>query len=84
MTNSNIKKEVSCKILPPLFYALGKKELNPSLILKDIPYSLAHLKNKHERIEWAVYCKIICNCRAYFTQSEFENIGAIKYRGILS
>jgi hypothetical protein len=69
------KKEVSCNILKCEFDAVEGKGIDTKEMLKGIPYPESYLKNKHERIEWWVYCKIISNLRAYFTPQEFENMG---------
>ena len=46
-----------------------------SILLQGIPYSLLYLKNKNERIEWWVWCKIISNLRPFFSYSDFESMG---------
>ena len=68
---TNHKKEVSCKTLIPFFNAAKEKNIDLAKILEGIPYDLNYLLNKHERIEWRVYCKIISNSRKYFTPKEY-------------
>jgi len=77
--NNNIKskKEVSCRILTPYFYLLNQKGIETDKVLDGIPYSKAYLSKRSERIEWSVYCKIMKNMRQYFSQNEFEEVGAI-------
>ncbi len=72
---TNHKKEVSCKTLIPVFNAVKEKKIDLAKIIEGIPYDLNYLLNKHERIEWWVYCKIISNARKYFTPLEFEKMG---------
>ena len=74
-SDSTIKKEVSCKAVTPLINAAKKKNITLEKILEGIPYDLSYLLNKHERIEWWVYCKIISNLRPYFNYSDFEQVG---------
>src|SRR5512139_1659230 len=84
MQTSN-KKEVSCKALDPLFYYAQQNSVDLNNLITGIPYQLAYLLNKRERIEWSVWCKIISNARAYFSQSEFEKMGSefVKSRSFL-
>ncbi len=70
------KKEVSCKAFIPVFLAAKKKNISLNSILEGTPYKLEYLLNKRERIEWWVWCKFISNSRAFFTPSEFEDMGA--------
>lgn len=75
--NKQIEKEVSCKILQPAFLACQKKGIGTEKIIHDIPYDIEYLSNKHERIEWAAFVKIIKNLRTYFDSEEFEKIGTL-------
>jgi len=76
MSTSN-KKEVSCKILQPVFLACLKKGIRIEKIIHDIPYDKKYLSNKHERIEWNTFVRIIKNLRTYFDAKEFEEIGTL-------
>ena len=51
-------KEVSCILLDPLFNALEKKNLSPEILCAGVPYDMAYLRDKNERIEWDVFCRI--------------------------
>ena len=75
MINSNNKKEVSCKTLIPIFYAAKEKGIELNELIKGVPYDLAYLLNKHERIEWNNWCKIYSNSRSFFGPSEYEKMG---------
>jgi len=68
-------KEVSCRCLVTILEAIEKKNLKKESYLKGIPYNLDYLKNKHERIEWSVYCRFIDNVRPNFTEDEFIEMG---------
>jgi hypothetical protein len=72
-----ITKEVSCKVFITAFEIVKKKNIDLKLVLKDIPYNLDYLLNKHERIEWEVLCKLIDNLRPLLTISDFEEMGAL-------
>lgn len=67
--------EVTCRVLAPILEAIEKKGLPPEIWLKDIPYSAAHLHNKHERIDWPVYCRLLQNLRPAFSDEDFAAIG---------
>lgn len=73
--HSKIKKEVSCKPLFAILNAAKNKGIDLNKILDGIPYELSYLLNRHERIEWWVFCKIITNLRPYFTYSDYEQMG---------
>ena len=77
---SSAKKEVSCKVFTPTFEVLKRKKIDLNLALKNIPYSLDHLLNRHERIEWSVLCNFITNIRPYLSISDFEEMGAVDIR----
>lgn len=68
------KKEVSNRGMQGVIDSLIEKKFDMNIFLDGIPYDLAYLKNRHERIEWWVYCKIISNLRPYFTKTDFENM----------
>ena len=78
--NNIIRKEVSCKVFTPTFEVLKRKNIDLNLALKNIPYSLDHLLNRHERIEWSVMCTFISNIRPYLSISDFEEMGAVDIR----
>ncbi len=71
----DIVKEVICKTLITVFNAAKDKNIDVRLLLKDVPYSITYLLNKHERIEWKYWCKIISNSRPYFSGIEYEKMG---------
>ena len=77
---SSTKKEVSCKVFTPIFDVLKRKNIDLNLALKNIPYSLEHLLNRHERIEWSVMCTFVSNIRPYLSISDFEEMGAVDIR----
>ena len=71
-----MNKEVSCNVFISAFELVKRKNIDLKLVLKNIPYSLDYLLNKHERIEWDVLCKFIDNLRPFLTVSDFEKMGA--------
>ena len=58
-----------------MFDYAEKKDIDLTKILEGIPYDLSYLLNKHERVEWWVWCKIISNLRPHFTFADFEQMG---------
>ena len=72
---NNTNKEATCKALPVIIEAAQNKNIEISKVLEGIPYELSYLHNKHERIEWWVWCKLIANIRPYFNLLEFEQMG---------
>lgn len=69
------KKEVSCKALEVIFHAAYSKNIEEKILLDGIPYSIEYLKNKRERIEWWVWCKMIDNIKPFYTNDDFEEMG---------
>lgn len=79
-TNHTPKKEVACKALLPLLIAVEKKKIDFSAALRDVPYPLSYLRDKHERIEWRYYSKIADNIRPFFSPADFETMGVEQIR----
>jgi signal transduction histidine kinase/DNA-binding response OmpR family regulator len=73
--NSPTKKEVSCKPLLSILEAAKRKNIDLTKILEGVPYEVSYLLNRHERIEWWVWCRIISNLRPYFDIVDFEQTG---------
>ena len=74
-SNYNQNKELTCKALLPIFTAAKEKGIDLYKLIDGTSYKLSYLLNKHERIEWDCFCKIVSNSRSYFTQSEYEKMG---------
>ncbi|MCB0742790.1 MAG: response regulator [Ignavibacteriae bacterium] len=74
---NQIKKEVSCKVLQTNFLACKNRGISLDKIIHNIPYSLEYLTNKHERIEWKYFLKIMRNMGEYFDLNEFEDAGRL-------
>jgi signal transduction histidine kinase/DNA-binding response OmpR family regulator len=74
MKSSN-KKEVSCKAVNTIFYYAKKKGVALDSLIAGVPYDLPYLLNKHERIGWSDWSKIIFNSRKYFTRLDYEQMG---------
>jgi signal transduction histidine kinase len=68
-------KEVSCRILEAFFSELEKKNLPPSLLIEGVGYPLAHFQNKHERVEWSTFVRMMENAERIWTQDEIETMG---------
>lgn len=71
---TSTKKEVSNRGMQGVIDWLIEKKFDDKILFDGIPYDLSYLKDRQERIEWWVYCKIIANLRPYFTQTDFENM----------
>jgi hypothetical protein len=79
---TSTKKEVSNRGLQGLLDSLEEIKFDENILLQGIPYDLAYLKDKRERIEWTVFCKIISNLRPHFTLKELEIMnGSMVTRG---
>ncbi|HXX62665.1 MAG TPA: ATP-binding protein, partial [Bacteroidota bacterium] len=70
-----MNKEVSCVALQPIFDALRERNLPVEMLCRGVPYDLAYLNNKRERIEWEAYCIMMGNLRPDFSDEELERLG---------
>ena len=68
-------KEVSCRILEMFFRELEKKKLPPDRLIEGVGYPLEHFQNKHERIEWSAFVRMMQNAERIWTQAEIETMG---------
>ncbi len=68
-------REVSCRVLEMPFRELQKRGLAPSVLSAGVDYSLTHLQNKHERIDWSAYCRVMENVRNIWTEEEIIKMG---------
>jgi len=71
-------KEVMCRALDPYFRAADRRGIPRSQLIVGVPYPLAYLQSKNERVEWDVFRQIMANTRRYFTHDDdFVEIGAV-------
>ncbi|MBX3262456.1 MAG: response regulator [Labilithrix sp.] len=68
-------REVSCRILEMFFRELDKKGAPTSLLLDGVGYPLAHFKDKHERIEWSAFVRLMENAQKIWTNDEIVAMG---------
>lgn len=69
-------KEVSCRVLEMPFRELARRGIRPERLAEGTPYTVAHLQDKHERIDWAEYRKILeDNVRRIFSEEEIVAMG---------
>jgi signal transduction histidine kinase/DNA-binding response OmpR family regulator len=61
--------------IQPLLEYLEIRNLPLETLLAGVPYTLDYLRNKHERIEWDMYCKIMANLRMNWSDDDFEQLG---------
>ena len=76
-----IKKEVSCKHLSLILIDAKNHEIDVNKLVEGIPYEISYLLNKHERVEWKYWCKVLSNLRVYYTPLEYERIGREYVKG---
>ncbi|HWE31512.1 MAG TPA: hypothetical protein VHB97_26105, partial [Polyangia bacterium] len=69
-------KEVSCSVTAPLIREFRKQGLPAADLAVGSGYSLAYLENKHERIEWRAFLRIIANARGHWNDEHFKEYGA--------
>ncbi len=69
------KKEVSCKHLSLILIDAKNHNIDINKLLEGTPYDISYVLNKHERVEWKYWCKILSNLRIFYTPLEYERIG---------
>jgi len=67
--------EVSCNNLSVLFKALKGSSHPDEFLARGTGYELAHLKNKHERIDWDAFVTMMKNASEIWTNDELAAIG---------
>ncbi|HZN91484.1 MAG TPA: enolase C-terminal domain-like protein, partial [Myxococcales bacterium] len=64
-----------------VFFRRLKREKRPfDLVAKGCGYSVAHLRNKRERIEWSAFLIVMQNVQELWTKEEQEELGAEWFR----
>ncbi len=76
MANVKGKKEVSCKFVILLVNALKVHNIPLEVLFEGVPYDHSYLLNKHERIEWHYWGRMLSNLKPYFSTKGFETLGA--------
>src|SRR5229473_990826 len=71
-----MSKEVSCKVLDLFFRELRKKGLVPERLASDTGLSVAQLRNKHERIDWATFLTFMSNVGKIWSEDELVQMGS--------
>ena len=68
-------KEVSCRISEMFFSELEKKQLPRSALIDGVGYPLEHFQNKHERVDWAAFIRLMENAEEIWTEDELVAMG---------
>ena len=84
-----MKREVSCRIVQVIFEYAKEHSLPIETLLAGVPYTLDHLRNKHERIEWDVYGRMMSKLRPILSDDDFEQMGlgitkTVPFRNLMS
>ncbi len=67
-------REVSCRALD-IFFRVLRSEKELAKLIEGSRYDVAHLRNKHERIEWSEYAIIARNAGALVGENVLEEMG---------
>ena len=67
--------DVSCRALDVFFKEAKRRGVSEDTLLKDVPYSLKHLRNKHERIDWLSFSKFMTNVGRFLSNDELADLG---------
>jgi signal transduction histidine kinase len=69
-------KEVACSVTAPLIKEFRKQGLPAAALAEGTGYGIAHLENKHERIEWRSFLQLVANARRHWGDDDFKAYGA--------
>lgn len=75
--SSSTVREVSCRALDPFFQAVDRARIPRAELAAGLTYDLAHLTNKHERIDWDAFRQFMSNVRRFFDRPAITEIGAV-------
>lgn len=67
--------EVSCRVFAVFFKPLAAKGVPEETMVAGTSVSLAHLRDKQARVDWADHCAIMRNLSAHFSEDELREIG---------
>jgi signal transduction histidine kinase len=68
-------KDVSCTALGQFFRRAEAEGIAFERLTQGVPYSLKHLQNKHERIEWSVFVDFMDNAGRIWNEEQLADIG---------
>ncbi len=68
-------EDVSCRNLFWTFELCAKRNIDPRRVTRDVPYSVAHLKDPSRFIDWQSYTTFISNVGRYLTEDELLTAG---------
>ena len=72
--------EVSCRVLDMFFVALRQKDAPLSSLLEGVPYTIEHLRDKGERINWDAFLQVLYNARRILKDEDFISLGNVFLR----
>ena len=70
-----MKKDVSCRIILGTLDYLEKCQIAPETLCAGVPYPVDYLRDRHNRIEWDVYCRMNANLRQIWSDEDFVRMG---------
>lgn len=69
-------REVSTRLLVPVFDALEQRGVPASLVARRTGYTLVHLRDRNERISWSAFMTALENVAAVLSEEEIVELGA--------
>jgi signal transduction histidine kinase len=68
-------KEVACKAIGVFFRRAERDKVPLDRLLVGVDYSLEHLRNNHERIDWDAFVRFLDNASSIWKDEELERMG---------
>ncbi len=69
-------REVSCRAVEPFLRAADRHHIHRQRLADEVGYSLRHLENVHEYVDWDAFRRFMRNARGYWDDQALTRIGA--------
>ena len=73
--NQSSAEVVSCSNLAWTFELCAKRNIDPRRVTRNVPYSVAHLKDSSKFVDWPSYTTFISNVGRYLTEADLLDAG---------
>jgi signal transduction histidine kinase/DNA-binding response OmpR family regulator len=67
--------EISCRVLDAFFIALREQGISFQSLVDGVPYTIEHLRNKGERIDWDAFVRFLANASTIWNERELLWMG---------
>src|SRR5688572_23200772 len=68
-------KELSCRFFETLLRDLRERKIDPAILVAGTGYTVPHLADKDERVEWSAALRMLENGRSLWSRDQLIRIG---------